>query len=57
MYFDNRKFINSVIKVYEGIKCFELYNKGNIAFSGEQLFRVSHDYSTGGSGILLFLIE
>lgn len=49
------KYLSYAFTIYRGIKVFAMEESDTISFPGEQLYRISHDYSTGGAGILLFM--
>jgi hypothetical protein len=51
----NSSYMDSAWKVAAGVLLFKLQRKEGIAFPGEQLMRISCDYGTGSSGIILFL--
>lgn len=54
--FKDPKILKSVNKIYDAIRMFEICDEnGYISYPGEQLFRISHDLSTGTSGVLSFL--
>lgn len=51
----DKKYLNSAYKVASGLKIFAVHEQDGIAFPGNGLVRISCDYATGISGIMLFL--
>jgi serine/threonine protein kinase len=48
-------FLDEAYHVASGVMLFRINRHGDIAFPGEQLYRISNDFGTGGAGIVLFL--
>jgi len=51
----DKKHLGGAYRVASGIKLFAIQSKKGIAFPGNGLARISCDYATGVSGIMLFL--
>jgi serine/threonine protein kinase len=49
------RFLNSARKIANGLRLFAIRKKGQTAFPGDGLLRISCDYGTGSAGIMLFL--
>lgn len=49
------KHLNSAHSVASGLKRFEIRSEKGVAFPGDGLARISCDYATGISGIIMFL--
>ncbi len=53
--FENAEALTAARKIRNTIRMFEYIDDENISFPGEQLLRISHDFTTGTTGILTFL--